>query len=254
MELFADQLFGEEGVFLYLPHGPSQHFIINLPETFEEYLQKFSAKSRHNLRRSVRKLHNDTGLKVHLSRITFPQQVDAFTDSAVEISKKTYQWRLAGSGLRPPETRKQKFRFLAERGQLRSYLLWCGEEACAFMVGYQRNGVCSCPMIGYDPRWEKYSVGTIMHVLVIEDLFAYNRPKIFDFGTGAGGQKEYFGNASFFDADVYVLRKNPYTRLACGIHKAGSTLAVGTKHVLDHYGLKRRIKKLIRKASVASTQ
>lgn len=237
---------------LYLPTMRSPHYIISLPKTFEEYLQKFSAKSRSNLRRSVRKLQKDSGSEVRLSRITSPEQVDAFVDSAVAISKKTYQWRLAGSGLRNSEMLKRNFRFLAERGQLRCYLLWCGEHACAFMICHQRNGECHSPAIGYDPNWERHSVGTILQFLVIEDLFVYDPPNLFDFGTGSGGQKEFFGNASFFDTDVYILRRSLYTRLACAAHKSGSMLATGAKRILEHYDLRRRIKNLIRKASVSA--
>jgi hypothetical protein len=239
---------------LYSPVGRLEHFVVRLPDTFEEYLQKFSSKSRSNLRRGARKLQKDTGMEVKLVRITLPEQVDSFVDSAVEISKKTYQWRLAGSGLRVPEVLKRNFKFLAERGRLRCYLLSCGGKPCAFMLCDQWNGVCYSPAVGYDPRWEQYSVGTTLQFLVIEDLFVHDRPNVFDFGTGMGGQKELFGNASFFDTDIYILRKGLYTRLASGVHKAGSALATGTKRALAHYDLKKRVKKLIRQASAARSK
>lgn len=236
---------------LYLPGEPSEHYLINLPPSFEEYMRKFSSKSRNNLRRSVRKLQRDTGAEVHVSRITFPEQVDSFVDSAVEISKTTYQWRLLGSGLRSPAILKRNLRFLAERGWLRCYLLRCGKEVCAFMICHQRNGLCHSPTIGYNPRWEGYSVGTILQLLVIEDLFAYDRPAVFDFGTGSGAQKEFFGNTSFLDTDVYLLRRSLYAHLACGVHKASRILAMRTTRMLDHFHLKRPIRKFIRKASTS---
>lgn len=239
---------------LYSPVGRLEHFVVRLPNTFEEYLQKFSSKSRSNLRRGARKLQKDTGLEVKLARITSPEQVDSFVDAAVAISKKTYQWRLAGSGLRVPEVLKRNFTFLAERGRLRCYLLSCGGEACAFMICDQWNGVCYSPSVGYDPRWEQYSVGTTLQFLVLEDLFVHDRPRVFDFGTGMGGQKELFGNASFFDTDIYILRKGLYTRFASGVHQAGSALATSTKRALAHYDLKKRVKKLIRQASSARSK
>jgi hypothetical protein len=236
---------------LYRPDKLSQHYVINLPASFEEYLQKFSAKTRNNLRRGVRKLQKDSGAEVRLSRITSPEQVDSFVDSAVEISKKTYQWRLLGSGLRSPETLKRNLRFLAELGWLRCYLLWCGKEACAFMICHQRNGHCHSPTIGYDPKWESYSVGTILQFLVIEDLFAYDAPAVFDFGTGAGGQKEFFGNAHYLDADIYLLRRGVYTYLACSVHRVSNSIALYTRRLFDQFHLKKPIKKFIRKVSVS---
>lgn len=234
----------------YRPSIPSEHYVINLPASFEEYLQKFSAKTRSNLRRCVRKLEKDSGAKVGLTRITSPEQVDFFVDVAVQISKKTYQWNLLGSGLRTPEVLKRNLRFLAEHNWLRCYLLWCGKEACAFMICHQRNGVCHSPTIGYDPQWEKYSVGTIQQLLIIEDLFTYDCPVIFDFGVGAGAQKEFFGNAHYLDADVYLLRRSAYVHLACGVHSASNNLNMHTARLFDQLHLKRHIKKFVRKASI----
>jgi hypothetical protein len=235
---------------VYFPYKPSEHYVINLPTSFDVYMQKFSAKTRSNLRRSVRKLQKDTGAEVRLSRITSPEQVDFFVDLAFEISKKTYQWHLLGSGLRSPEVLKRNLRFLAERKWLRCYLLWCGKEVCAFMICHQRNGVCHSPAIGYDPQWEKYSVGTIQQLLVIEDLFTYDRPAIFDFGTGAGAQKEFFGNAHYLDTDVYLLRRSAYAHLACSLHRASNNLTMYTSRLFDRLHLKKHVKKFVRKASV----
>jgi hypothetical protein len=238
---------------VYRPGIPSQHYVINLPASFEEYLQKFSARTRSNLRRSVRKLQKDTSAEVRLSRITSPEQVNFFVDVAVQISKKTYQWNLLGSGLRSPEVLKRNLRFLAERNWLRCYLLWCGKEACAFMICHQRNGVCHSPTIGYDPQWEKYSVGTIQQLLVIEDLFIYDRPAIFDFGVGAGAQKEFFGNAHYMDSDIYLLRRSAYVHLACRVHSASNNLNMRTARLFDQLRLKTHIKKFVRKASIPVT-
>jgi CelD/BcsL family acetyltransferase involved in cellulose biosynthesis len=237
---------------LYMPDQPSEHYMVNLPTSFEEYMQKFSSKTRSNLRRSIRKLENDTGRDIKLSRITAPEQVDSFVGLASEVSKKTYQWHLLGSGLRTPEILKRNLRFLAERGWLRCYLLWCGQEVCAFMICHQRNEICHSPTIGYDPRWEQYSVGTILQLHVIEDLFTYNRPIAFDFGAGAGAQKKFFGNTHYLDADIYILRRNLYSYIGCSLHRANNTLALCTNRLFRRLSLKANIKKFIRKVSVSS--
>jgi Acetyltransferase (GNAT) domain len=239
---------------VYLPNKPSEHYLISLPASFEEYMHKFAAKTRSNLRRSLRKLQKDTGAEVRLSRITAPEQVDSFVGSAFEISRKTYQWHIFGSGLRWPEALRRNLRFLAERGWLRCYLLWCGKEVCAFMICHQRNGVCHSPTIGYDPRWERFSAGTILQLLVIEDLFTYDRPALFDFGSGAGAQKEFFGNTHYLDADIYLLRRRAYAHVACSIHRTSNSLTMGTTRLLEGLHLKKRLKRFIRKASIPSAE
>jgi GNAT acetyltransferase-like protein len=235
----------------YIPKKQVEHFLISMPASFDEYMGKFASKTRNTLARRIRKLEKAVDGKLRLERITAEDQVDAFVDNAVAISKKTYQWHLLGLGLREPGRLKAELKFLARRGWARCYLLWCEKTPTAFMLCRQDHATCYYIDVGFDPDWTQYSAGTVLQLLVLQDLFAFNKPRVFDFGPGAGEHKRFFSNTSYTEADLYLLQPRPYPLFACAVNRTtsrASSLMVG---FLDRIGLKKRIKKLIRRSSIA---
>ena len=93
-----------------------------------------------------------------------------FVSKAVAISRKTYQWHLLGLGLRKPEQLERTLTAMAARGWTRCYLLECGGVPTAFMIGYQYRGTYHYVDVGFDPDWEKFSVGTMLHLAVLREL------------------------------------------------------------------------------------
>ena len=233
--------------------NPAEHFVISLPESYEAYMAKFSSKTRNTLQRRVRKLEKDTDGKLRLERITSPDKVGHFVQNAVAISKKTYQWHLLGLGLRDPEKLFSQLSFLAERGWLRCYLLWCGDTPTAFMICHQYRGVCLYIDVGFDPDWTSHSPGTVLHLLVLQDLFVFDRPALFDFGRGAGEHKRQFGNESYRDVDLYLLKPGARTRFACMAQHGSGVVSGAVTRSLDRLGVKRALKKLLRRASVKAS-
>ena len=74
----------------------------------------------------------------------------------MEISRKTYQWQLHQRGLSATDLLRKRLQFAAEHGWMRCYLLFCGERAVAFIVGYQFEGTFLLDEIGHDPELSKY--------------------------------------------------------------------------------------------------
>lgn len=234
----------------YAPSKTVEHFVINVPTSFDEYMTKFSSKTRSTLLRRIRKLEKAAGDKLRLERVTEEAQVDLFVENAVTVSRKTYQWHLLSLGLREPERLKAELKFLARRGWARCYLLWCNEKPIAFMLCRQDPMACYYIDVGFDPDWTQYSPGTVLQLLVLQDLFEFKKPSVFDFGTGEGEHKRFFGTSSYREADLYLLRPKPHALFACTVHRttsAASSLAVG---LLERLDLKKKIKKMVRRRSV----
>lgn len=223
----------------------SEHFLIKLPESFDVYLKKFSSKTRNTLLRRIRKLEQDT--TVRLCRVAAVEDIDEFVECAVQISKKTYQWNLLGLGLRQPDRLREELKFLAERGWLRSYLLRCGDTPSAFMLCHQYNDICYYFDVGHDPDWSSYAVGNVLQLLVIKDLCESMHPAVFDFGPGEGEHKRLFGTTSYVAMDAYLFRPKLYTFLARNLHRTNDQALDRLASFLDTIHLKRSIKKLIRR-------
>jgi CelD/BcsL family acetyltransferase involved in cellulose biosynthesis len=134
---------------------------------------------------------------------------------------------------------------------MRSYLLFCGERACAFLVGFQYGGRYLLHDLGFDPDLAKYSVGTVLQLLTVEDLFSYNRPEIFDLQE-YGRYKEELSTESHIQGKIFLFRRGLYPRVLRAGHRCCrlSTQLVST--ALDRLNLKSKVKKAIRRSKGAS--
>ena len=232
----------------YVPERPAARLLLHLEGSFESYMARFSSKHRQTLRRKVRKFQDLAPGETLPVCFTRPDQVEAFIEQAVEISRKTYQWQLLGQGLRDAAKLKRHLLFLAQHGWLRSYLLVCKGKPCAFVTGFQYGSRYYLDDIGFDPAWRDYSVGTVLQVGIIEDLFQNNRPKVYDLGE-YGTHKEEFATLNYLQGKVFLFRPGVYGSLVKTAHRLCNASTAAVSSVVDRFGLKKRLKKLIRMSS-----
>jgi hypothetical protein len=230
---------------LYEPAPPSPHPILRFRGTFEDYMQKYSSKHRKNLMRSVRQFREGKLGSMRFRRFERPEDVPLYMEHAVEVSRKTYQWIRYQRGLSATELITRRLRFAAELGFMRSYLLYLGDAPCAFLVGYQADGRFLLDEIGFDPALAKYSPGTVIQMLTVEDLFEYNRPRIFDLGD-YGLYKEMLATESYLQAKVYLLRPSLYMRLLRTGDRACRFANGSMAALLERFHLKTTVKHLLR--------
>jgi len=219
------------------------HPLIRMTGSFDNYMRKFSSKTRSNFSRQVRKLREKG--EVELVRITEESEVSAFVDAAAEISRRTYQFRVLGIGIRNPDRLKEWLKWAAQQRWLRCYLLKCGGVPCAFQMAYQYNGTFLGLEVGYDPAWSKLGVGIIQQLLALEDLFKENSPKICDFG-GYADYKQLFGNDAYSDAFIWLFRRRPYPLLALSVYRLFDTTSKTARAILDRLHLTAKIRRLLR--------
>ena len=173
-----------------------------------------------------------------------------FVRKAVAVSKKTYQWHLLGLGLRAAERLERTLTAMARRGWSKCYLLECGGVATAFMIGYQYRGTYYYVDVGFDPDWEKWSVGTLLHQEVLRDLIgSVDRPQWFDFSSGSGPQKERFGNQSRAETNFLLVPKSLRGLALIWTYKGFATLSDSAVRMLDKLQLKAGAKRLVRRFS-----
>ncbi len=226
--------------------------LIRLPASFEDYLRSMKSQTRQNLRNSQRKLERHAAVK--LLRFRQPDQVSDFVQRAVAISRKTYQWRLLGLGLRNSEELERTLAAMASHDYTRCYLLECGGVAAAFMIGYLYRGTYYYVDVGFDPDWESWSVGTVLHMEVLRDLIDEpDRAQVFDFSTGTGVHKKRFGNDARPEAIYVLVPRSLRNRLAITAYHAMNVFSTAVVAVLDRLRLKATIKRLIRRRARSGT-
>lgn len=225
--------------------GPEPHLLARLDGSFESYMQKFSAKTRKNRLREIKKLTDRGDMK--FIRVSEESEVDAYLEATLEISRKTWQFRRLGWGIAAsdPDVMHSELNFLAQRGWLRSYLLKCGDAPCSFIGGWQYGPRFYHAIIGFDPAWSNFSVGSVLQLLVLEDLFKENTPQIYDFGTFAE-YKQYFSTESYSEDIVWLFRRRPYPLFVNGMQRVFNRISRKSGALLNRFGLKAKIKQLLR--------
>jgi hypothetical protein len=228
----------------YTQSGPLPHPLIRLNGSFAGYMNKFSPKARKNRYREIKRMR--TRGDMQLIRVTKASEIDAFLAAAYAISQKTWQFvrRRWGIGARDIDVVRSEMQFLAQRGWLRSYLLKCGAVPCSFIIGQQYGPTFYTASAGVDPAWRSYSAGTVLFLLVLEDLFRENSPQFYDLDDHLT-YKEHFANESYPEAFVWLFRRRAYPLLACSIYRTCNATSKKAGAVLDQLHLKSRVKQLI---------
>jgi len=193
----------------------SKWHLIDLREGFDQYLGAMTAKTRRNLRRQVRVLREHGGGRLECRHVEAEDQVEAFLEAAERVRARSWQgqkltkWNYAGE----PALGGPELKGLARAKVLRAYLLECGGEPCAYIVGYQFDGVFTGKETRFDESLGRLSPGTVLLYLVLEDLFARDRPELLDFCAGIEPYKERFGNQTAKNGALFLFRRNLANRL-----------------------------------------
>jgi CelD/BcsL family acetyltransferase involved in cellulose biosynthesis len=142
-------------------------------------------------------------------------QLEAFLEAAERVRARSWQGRklTEWSYADQPALVGPELKGLARAKILRSYLLECGGEPCAYIVGYQFDGVYHYREPRFDAALDRLSPGTVLLYLLLEDLFARDRPELLDFCAGIEPYKERFGNQTAKNGALFLFRRNLANRL-----------------------------------------
>lgn len=224
-----------------------EHQYIAFPATFQEYIQGLGSRSKQSVQYSVRRLEKDMSGRVAVVRFDTPDHAGRFITDAAAISRKTYQANLLGLGIHADAESLARLQHTAEQGWLRSYILYCNDVPAAFILGFQYGGCYYYDDVGYDPEYAKWSVGTVLQIKAIEEIFGSpDRPSHFDFSTGVGQHKRRFGNMERLELNMLVFRRTLRNRIVASAFSSTEYLSALITRALDRLGVKDRLKKFIR--------
>lgn len=232
-----------------LRYVPAQYerYFLEFKSTFEEYLNGFSPKHRKNWKREVRKFTEMSGGKLEFRAYRTPDEVAEFLSISRELSKKTFQERLLDAGLPSSAEYRSEQLELARQDRIRAYLLFHEGKAVSYLLTeIGEPGILIYRYLGYDPEYRASSPGSVLHYLALERLFAEGGLRLLDFTEGEGIHKRLMSTGSCHCADIYFFRNTPRIWALLQLHAGLRGLSAGVVKVLDHYGLKARVKKFIR--------
>jgi hypothetical protein len=215
------------------------HWFMDLPTTYDEFLQRMSGDFRRKLKQKARRLLADHGA-VELRCFHSPDELDEMLHEVESIAAKSYQ-RQIGAGFHDNRLTRRMLEFQAGRGWLLGYLLYVRSVPIAYWVGSLYRGVFCSDYIGYNPDFGEYSPGTELEVRAIEDLCARKAKRI-DFGLGDYRWKQRLGTFLRQDADLYLFPNTIRGVALNSIHSTTALLNQSLKEVLVRLGALGKIK------------
>jgi len=234
----------------YLSYIPLQylHCYIDLAWTFDQYVSKFSSKTRSTIQRKIRKFKEHCGGDIHWKSYLLPEELSDFFHQARLVSKLTYQERLLDVGLPESEEFKQNAMSLAKNDRLRAYILFDGNRPVSYLYCPEQDGILVYAYLGYDPEYQHLSVGTVLQWLAIEQIFQEGKFRYFDFTEGQSSHKQLFGSHQRLCANVFFVRKTLRNILLIRAHHLTNLFSKWLGNTLEKHGVKAKIKKMLRRA------
>jgi Acetyltransferase (GNAT) domain len=217
---------------VYYPAALTHLRLIQLPDTFDDYMERFKARRRKEFRRELRRLREFGNGQLELIRIEHETDVDLFLEHAAPISRQSRQYRARGWHIKNDADTRRKIGLLANAGVFRSYLLRCGQEYCAFGLGFQHDRTFVYYQTGFVERYAGRSPGTVLLLLMIEDLIAHRKVDHFNLSSGDWWYKDRFATESRPERIVLLLRKNLKNDLKTALHSGFQSCVRMAKQLL----------------------
>jgi CelD/BcsL family acetyltransferase involved in cellulose biosynthesis len=238
----------QNGLLVYCPSHYRRQWIA-LQGTFDEYMTKFSSKTRSTLTRKVRRFREAARVESILREFKHPDEMDEFFRLGREVSRKTYQERLLDAGLPAGDAFRAGLVDLARRGRVRGFILSVDERPVAYLYCpmYRESGILFYSHLGYDPEYEHLSPGTVLQYLALERLFAQDDVTLFDFLEGENPQKELFATGSTLCGDFFCFRPTLGNACLVLLRHTTDSLSRTAARILAALRVKRGLKRLIRR-------
>ena len=188
-------------------HFPSTqpHRIMKLPKSVEELQQSLPRKVRKNQRWN--KLLRDYAGQLTIKCFHRVSELEEMAQAVESVAKKTYHRGLGIGFVDNIETR-QRLQLVAQKGWLRTYVLYVGNRPWAFWMGELYQGTFHSGHMGYDPDFSQYSPGMYLIMKVVEGLYhpeSAGQVSEIDFGQGDGEWKTHLANCEWTEGPVYIF-------------------------------------------------
>jgi len=203
----------------YVPYHGTRYFIDLRPGSFNDYLSKFSSKSRNTLKRKLRQFVDRSEGKIDFRIYTSPDDVIEFRRQALKVSALSYQ---NGLGFGIPESPQFETHLLEEsaKGRMCGFVLFGRNTPVAYVFCRVDQGIVTYSYCGYDPEFAKLSPGTVLLFLIVEWLFRDGKFKMFDLGNDSWDYKAALATGGVKYFKVIWFPKTAANLIMIGIHIA----------------------------------
>lgn len=235
--------------FRVLRHGLDyERRLCMLGVDLDAYLASLPAGRRQDLRRSLRRFEREFAGRQEFSISTKPEEVESFLLSVEAVSAKTYQARLRGLGVSRDGHVGHKAIEAARLGLARCYLLRVDGKPVAWRIGFVHGDTFFSHHVGYDPAYEAWHPGVVMHLRTVADLSAQGFRQL-DMLYGDNAFKRKAANLSRTERNVYLFPRNVQGTASFLALAVVNRVSGRAGELLDRYGVKERLRRWLRRAA-----
>jgi CelD/BcsL family acetyltransferase involved in cellulose biosynthesis len=213
---------------------------------FDAWLGRLSSNTRSGIKRKAKKVAAASRGALDIRRYATPPELREFHERARRLALATYQEKLMGAGLPDTPDFLQLMYTMAAEGNVRAWLLFVDGEPAAYLYCPVRDGTVIYEYVGHDPRFNDLSVGAVLQVEAMRDLFADPSCRRFDFTEGDGQHKRQFATGGVDCCDLLLLRATLANRLALAALAMFDGAMASAKAGVQRFGLNELAKKVRR--------
>lgn len=237
------------GVLRYSPRR-YLHATVDLRDDLEQFWGHLSSKSRTTLRRKLRRCRESLGQNFNVVVFDRSDEISRFFHDARLVAVKTYQEHLLKAAL--PDTNEYRSRVasLADKRQFYGFILYDGSIPIAYMACPVHGAAALYEYVGFDPKYQALSPGTVLLVKAMEHLASATQVDWFDFTEGDGEHKRTFATQLTPASDVYYFRFGLRVAVAVLCHVICSRVSRLLARTSELLGMKRVLKRYLRSRAV----
>ena len=181
------------------------HRYLELPDSFEDYLQALPRKQRHEARRHARLLGKDFPQGTHIHCYRNEQEIGQLAEDVKKVHATSYQGNL-GVGYSDSEGTRARLRAAARKDVLRGCVLYVSKEPVAYFIGFKFQETLFGQVLGFNPQFQKYSPGLQILLHAIEESCEPAAGvNVVDLGWGDRYYKQAVCNRSSMQSPVQVF-------------------------------------------------
>ena len=226
---------------------------MTLPENIDSFYQVLSRKHASNLRRLINRLERAYPNKVEVVTYRHLSELDTAIKAVSEISVTTYQYAY-GLGIADNHQTRYILSQTAKLGRLQIDILYINGEPGAFQLATKYGNTYFGDKIGFNPKWEKFRIGTVLFLKVTEKLCADPSVVYYDFGPGDAKYKSSYCDTKWTEGNVYIFAPRLYPVLVNLVLSATSTISMLTKKFVARLGFHNPVQQYRRKRILKKVQ
>lgn len=180
------------------------HWKAQVPNSFDELLRQRSQNTRHYLKRYAKRMQEAFGDQITIRKLRELSDVESILADCETVASKGYQRGLQVGFINNDETRRL-MALAANRGWLRSYILYISGLPVAFWNGYlYRRTLCTWTT-AYDPQYSEFRPGSFLLRRMVEDLCQEKAVDELDFGVGEADYKRQWCDQNHRESSVFLF-------------------------------------------------